>query len=184
MEPDQTQEPVTTTGADPGNSSSSNSGTSGREARLFSQSEVDRIIRDRLDRQARTLAAQAERERGNAEVTIAQERQQLIDELEQNRSEVIQLKATADRVRRYEEALAAYANSLKENVPQHVLTLVNRLDLADQLEYLTANREVVSTGNATPRVAPDINAAGGRSSAVQDPKQREQEIRQRYRLNK
>lgn len=177
MESDQTQEQPATTAPDAGTTV----GTSGREARLFSQVEVDRIIRERLDRQARTLASQAEKERGTAEVAIAHERQQLIDELEQHRSEVIQLKATADRVRRYEEALALYAKTLKANVPQHVLTLVERLDLAEQLEYLTAHREVVST-TSPPRTAPDINAAGGRASPVQDPKQREQEIRQRYRL--
>lgn len=180
MEPDQTQEQPATTAPDAGTTVGT---TSGREARLFSQVEVDRIIRDRLDRQSRTLAAQAEKERGTAEASIAHERQQLIDELEQHRSEVIQLKATADRVRRYEEALALYAKTLKANVPQHVLTLVERLDLAEQLEYLTAHREVVST-TSPPRTAPDINAAGGRASPVQDPKQREQEIRQRYRLNK
>lgn len=183
METDQTQEqPAAPTATDAG-SNSSTVGTSGREARLFSQAEVDRIIRDRLDRQSRTLAAQVEKERSTAEASIADERRQLIEELEQKASENLQLKATADRVRRYEEALALYAKSLKEHVPQHVLTLVERLDLAEQLEYLTAHREVVST-TSPPRNAPDINAAGGRSSPAQDPKQREQEIRQRYRLNK
>jgi uncharacterized protein (DUF3084 family) len=117
-------------------------------AKTFTQAELDAIIADRLKRQEEKLSksakqtAEAEAEKKLAEAAeyqkLAETRAERIAEHEKRIAELEQSQAQADK---YGAALSTYVEKLSANVPPEITALLENMDAADRLSWLTSNAE-------------------------------------------
>lgn len=132
----------------------------GNDGRTFTQADVDRIVNERIERERQ----RAERERQRAEEQAEAERleaQQEFQQLAEQRLERIsELEPVAERAERYEAALRTHLDREREGLPDHITTLLDRMDVAEQLEYIAANRDSLRPQAPRPGV-PDTPAANG-----------------------
>ena len=118
------------------------------DGKKFTQAELDAIIADRLSREKKNQEAATEKARKKAEEDallknqefqkLAEERGKRIAELEPLGDQIKSATETADR---YKGALEKYLETEKKGLPKHVLTLLDKLDPVEQIEYIAANRE-------------------------------------------
>ena len=125
--------------------------------KTFTQADIDRIVKDRLEREksARekaTSKAKEEASRARTGTTSEaealkknQEWQALAEKNETRANELLaklgELEPLGDQVTRYKGALEKYLATEKKDLPKHVLVLLEKLDPIEQIEYLAANRE-------------------------------------------
>ena len=118
------------------------------EEKKFTQADLDKIVKDRLQREkdkAAIAAKQAAEEAEAAALESKQEFEQLatkraekITTLEADLStKVTELEQLTGQLERYKSALSGQLTATKEGLPESTLELLNRLDEVDQLEYLT-----------------------------------------------
>lgn len=117
------------------------------DEKKFTQKEIDAIIAERLAREKKNQEAAAEKARKQAEEDalvknqefqkLSDERGKRVAELEGQVSEMTSVREQADR---YKGALEKYLVAEKKDLPKHVLTLLEKLDPVDQIEYIAANR--------------------------------------------
>lgn len=142
--------------------------------RTFTQAEVDALIKDRLARQKAASEGAAEKARRDAESAALAEQGKWKELAQAHEAKLAELTPAADRAARLEAALQAQLTSAMEGLPEHILPLIEKLDLPERLEYLAANR-----AKLLARPAPDTNATG-RGAAQPDPQARLAELQQRY----
>jgi len=135
------------------------------------QKRVDDMLRERLEREQKKAekTAQKAREAALAEQAAKNgEWQQLAEQraarLTDMETQLATLEATTTKAQRYEQALGKQVETLRREVPKHLLPLLDKLDVAEQLEWLAANREQLAppktTGvPATPRAQGSTDAA-------------------------
>ncbi len=138
--------------------------------KLFSQDDLDRVVRERLEREksARERSALKAKEEAEAEGLKAKQEWQALAEVKEKQAAELSARlallepvnATAER---YRGALEKYLEAEKKDMPKHVLVLLEKLDPVDQIEYLAQNREVLKPASAR-------GAAGVPASP--DPKER------------
>lgn len=112
------------------------------------QTEVNRIIQERIERDRKAREKESQKAADDAEAQrlaeqnqfkeLAEKRETKIKELEVQISELEPLKET---VTKYEAALQKFLDAEKKDLPAHILTLLEKLDVVDQLEYIATNRE-------------------------------------------
>jgi hypothetical protein len=114
------------------------------------QEHINKVLADRLEREKRKAEKQANEAREKAEADaaakngewqkLAETRETKITELTQKVTMLDEIQAKADR---YEKALKAHLDTQIEGLPEHVVALLKKLDVAEQLEYITKNREAL-----------------------------------------
>ncbi len=112
------------------------------------QKKVDEMLKDRLEREkkkteeaTRKAAADAEAEaaKKNGEwqkVAEAKER-----EIAENAKKLAELDAISGKASKFETALQKQLENLRKDLPASITALLDKLDAAEQLEWLAANRE-------------------------------------------
>lgn len=117
------------------------------EDKKFTQKDVDAIIAERLERMKKTQEAAAEKLKKQAEedaLVKNQEFQKLADErgkrVAELEGQVTELTTVREQAERYKGALEKYLEAERKGLPKHVLTLLEKLDPVDQIEYIAANR--------------------------------------------
>ena len=135
------------------------------------QAKVEALLKERLDREAKKAdtKAQKAREEAQAEAAakngewqqLAEQRAAKIAELE---TQAAALDATTTKAQRYEQALSKQVEVLRKDVPKHLLPLLEKLDVVEQLEWLAANRDAIAPKQpngvpATPRAQGGMDAA-------------------------
>lgn len=136
------------------------------EERKFTQSDIDRIIADRLKREK----AQAEQEK-------LKEDQQWKSLAEKQEGRIRDLEAVEEKAAKHTEALKGYLSELRKGLPPHILELLDGLDVTDQLTWVTKNRELVSkasagagtgsrTGGNSPNPAPQVPDKSGNAEEM------------------
>lgn len=118
------------------------------EEKKFTQADLDKIVKDRLQREKDKAAAVAKQAAEQAEAA-ALESQKEFEQLATKRAEKIttletdlttkttELEQLIEQLERYKLALSGQLTTTKEGLPESTLELLNRLDEVDQLEYLT-----------------------------------------------
>lgn len=168
-----------------GDASGTNSGSESKQtdkpaAKSFAteadfQAEVDRILKERLERaetkaqeRARKAAEDAEAQAAakNGEwQALADKRGVMLAELEAEKTILAeQVDAQKATLARYEKALTAHVAAQSQNVPDGVRALLKKLDPVEQLDWLAANSESISQQQrqgvpATPSAATSMDAA-------------------------
>lgn len=124
-------------------------------ARTFTQDELDGIVKDRLARQQRAHE-QAAREAKEAAEARKLEEQQEWQTLANNRAdELKRLKPRAEIADGYEKSVKQLMLKATEELPANIQTILNKLPLADQLDWLTENLDSMKRPPVT--TAPDTN---------------------------
>lgn len=158
-------ETVNSTGAEgqPEAKPAGNEEGAGKDEKKFSQADVDLILKERLERQKKHTEAETEKARKKAEdealeknkefQQLAETRQKTISELE---AQIETLKAVDETKGKYEGALKKYLSEASKSMPKHVLPLIEKLDVVEALEYITANAKelginALSTVPETPK---------------------------------
>jgi len=120
--------------------------------RTFTQAELEAIVKDRLERQKRASEAQAEKTRQDAEAKALAEQGEFKALAEQHAARIAELeqeteasKALAKERDRYQAALKKHLDSQRADLPPHITALLDRLDVADQLDWLADNRAALQT---------------------------------------
>lgn len=108
----------------------------GKDQKTFTQAELDAIVKERLDREKKKQQEKALAEQQRFE-ELAQQRAQKLAELEP------QLEQTNSQAERYKAALEAHLTAQKDPLAEHILTLLEKMDPVDQLEYISTNREAL-----------------------------------------
>lgn len=123
------------------------------EQRTFSQAEVDRIVKERLEREksARDKATARAREEAEAQaLKNNQEWQTLAERSALRVSELVarvgELEPLGEQVARYKGALENSLLAEKRDLPRHVLVLLEMLGPIEQIEYLAAHRAEFGRG--------------------------------------
>lgn len=129
----------------------------------FTQAQVDALIRDRLDRERKRAEDSQRKAADDADAKRLAEQQEFKALADKHAARVTELEPYQAKAERYETALKALLAEERKAVPDHLAPLLDRMDPADQLEYLAANRDkLVPPANghgaaagvpATPRAA-------------------------------
>jgi hypothetical protein len=135
--------------------------------KAFTQADVDRIVKDRLEREktAREKAAAKAKEEAEAKSLVENQAwQQVAQNHEKRANELLvkldELEPLGEQVERYKGALEKYLVTEKKDLPKHVLVLLEKLDPIEQIEYLASNREELgkSTRSAGIPASPESKA--------------------------
>jgi len=120
----------------------------GTQKPAFTQADLDRILADRLSRQEKKLRRELEEQADKAKEeeladaaewqTLAEKRQKQIAKLEEERAALQQQAAVAEK---YGTALTGYVERLSANLPPEITALLENMDAADRLAWLSANAE-------------------------------------------
>lgn len=180
----QSQQGVQQTGAATGQAAGQQAQQSQQTAddKRFTQAELEAIVKDRLAREQRKGQEAADKARQDAEAKALAEQGKYKELADGHAAKIAELEPKAQR---YEAALRAQVAELRKDLPEHITALLDKMDAAEQLEYLATNRaKLIATPAAqAAQTAPNINA-GGSGRSEPDPKAREQELRQRFRLGR
>jgi len=140
-----------------------------QDQRTFTQADVDRIVKERLEREQTKAQKAAEKARQEAEAKALQEQGDFkalserqakrITELEAAAAELVEAQA---QLKRYEKALKGSLAAQLAGVPEHIQGLLERMDVTEQMEWLSANQDKLKP--AAPAAAPDINATARSAS--------------------
>ncbi len=139
-----------------------NSGETKPEPQIFTKEHVEALVKERLDRAERKAAEKAAKEREAAEAAGLAEQQKFKELADKHAAKVAeiepQLATVAEKAERYEKALTGYLGALRKTVPANILTLLDKLDVVDQLEWIGANADKVAAPTtqgipATPKPA-------------------------------
>jgi hypothetical protein len=127
------------------------------EDKQFSQTDVDRIVQERLDRAQRKAKEAEEKARKEAEEKTLHEQGEFKTLAEQRAAEIADLKSQVESnkahigtIERLKKALEARLEADKKNLPESVQTLLNKLDVADQMEWIAANPDALKPTDKQP----------------------------------
>lgn len=151
----------------------------------FTQAELESELAKRLDRKERQAKEREEKARKEAEErTLAEQgeyrklAEQRAQELADAQRELEGAKETATQLSRYKKTVTTYLEAQRKALPAPILSLLDKLDPVDQLEWIAMN-----AAELTKPSAPDINAGArgnGTTKGLTDA-EREQATT-RYRL--
>ena len=118
------------------------------EEKSFTQADLDRIVKERLEREREKAAKAEAKARKEAEMsalaqqqewqTLAAKRQEALQEIEERLRGHEDLEA---KLEKYTAALTGFLKAQLAGVPDHVADLLKDRDPVDQFEWLTANRD-------------------------------------------
>ncbi len=154
--------------------------------KLFTQADLDTHIDNRLKREREKSQREKEAAEKAATEKALAEQGEFKTLAEQRAAELAESKASADKLvesekslketmKRFEAAIKAHLESLRKDVPKHIIALLDKLDPVDQLDYIASNRDELvkqtTNTNGTPR-----------RDQVKKPDVKEAQPRQRFTL--
>lgn len=150
--------PASGTGNVPGNqahSTDSNNGNPPANAITFAteadfQKKVDELLENRLERErkkseeakkkaAADAAAEAAKQNGEWEKVAKQREIELGDVLKKIES----FDSVQEQLKKYQDALTKNLETQRTGLPEPIIKLLDKLDVAEQLEWLAVNKEAV-----------------------------------------
>lgn len=111
---------------------------------LKSALESERKLREAAEKEAKELRRfkqDQENAKRDADEAKAKEEGKYQELLTARDERIKQLEPLEAKAERYETALTAHLETQRKDLPKHILTLLDKLDPVDQLEYIAANRD-------------------------------------------
>lgn len=112
-----------------------------------------------------------------AEAKRLEEQQEWRELAEKRQAALVELEPYKEMAERYKGALGAVLEAQRKGLPEHITTLLDKLDPVDQLAWIADNQEAIRK----PTV-PQTNAGAPAAKAKEDPSARLDELRQRFRF--
>lgn len=164
------------TGNDPGKNDSSKNGKTHGQIVFANdadfQKKVDELLKERLERERQKAAEAAKKAADEAAAEAAKKNGEWQKVAEQRESE---LKAAIERIaefdnvqnlaKRYEEVLKKNLDAQRAGLPESISNLLDKLDVAEQLEWLAVNRDSILQRNPDG-LPPTPPPSGSGSDAV------------------
>ena len=122
---------------------------SGEGERTYTKAEMAAIVEDRLRRDREARERQTAKERETAEAAQLAEQQKFKELADKHAARVAELEPYQAKAERYEAALTALLTEERKQVPEHLYPLLDRMDPADQLEYIAGHRDKFALPPAT-----------------------------------
>ncbi len=153
------------------------------EEKTFSQADVDAIVKDRIARAQRKADDAAEKAKTEAEQKALAEQGEYKTLSEQRATELETVKRELEAAKVYETTADKFRKVLterlaieKKSYPAHVVSLLDKLDPLEQLEWITANLEALKPSSDRTLGTPPRNGgntarnttAPARSSSASD----------------
>lgn len=123
-----------------------NTGTSQGTGTTNGETTIPKARFDEVNTELKKLRKQiedADRERQQRETDAAKEQGRWKDLAEQHEAKVKELEPAVAKADRYEAALKAHLETQRKDLPAHITALLDRLDVADQLDWIAANQEAL-----------------------------------------
>ena len=138
----------------------------------FTQSDVDRIVNERLERERKSAESKAQKAKEAAESAglaeqkkfqeLADKRGKQVTDLEtSNATLTTQLEAATAKADRHEKALTKMLAEQLKVVPEHLHSLLDKLDAVEQLEWIAGNADKMKTATNGVPPTPKATAADG-----------------------
>jgi hypothetical protein len=147
-------EPMPATGNDP----------APKPEKAFTQSDVDAIVKDRLERAKRKADDEATKAKSEADAKALAEQGEWKTLAEQRQAEITTLTATVESQKAHEKTIERLTTVLKsrlevdrKGLPQHIIALLDRLDVADQMEWLATNLDALKVADTKTAGTPPRN---------------------------
>lgn len=163
-----------------GDATGQNSGTD-KPTPTFTQSDVDRIVNERLDRERKKAETQTQKAREEVESKaladqakfqeLADKRGKQVTDLETaNATLTTQLEAVTAKADRHEKALTKLLAEQLKAVPEHLHSLLSKLDAVEQLEWIAGNADKMktATNGVPPTPKPTLADGFDKEKAVKD----------------
>lgn len=116
--------------------------------RHFTQADVDRIVRERLERDRFLREREAGRARAESDAAQQKDWRELEEQAREAEQRNISLQARVGELEplgktaeRYRQALEKVLLTEKKDLPVHLSVLLEKLDPVEQIEYLAGNRQ-------------------------------------------
>jgi molecular chaperone GrpE (heat shock protein) len=153
---------------------------------LKSALDKEREAREKFEKaekeaaKAREKAEQEALEKNQEFQKLAEQRAAKVAELEKAISELEPVKGNLER---YQKALEAHLKAQREGLPAHIVALLDKLDVVEQLEWIAANREALAGDEkkSPPGVPPNPKSGGGKEPNPEDKQKAQERTGQLYR---
>lgn len=139
-------------GGNPAEPSTSTVTEPAKTEKTFTQAEVDKIIDERLARAKRKAEDEATKAKTEAEQKALAEQGEWKTLAEKYQGEIKDLTATLESQKAHEKTIERLTSVLKsrleadrKGLPEPILKLLDRLDVADQMEWLASNPDMLKT---------------------------------------
>lgn len=163
-----------------GDATGQNSGTD-KPTPTFTQSDVDRIVNERLDRERKKTESLTQKAREEAESKaladqakfqeLADKRGKQVTDLETlNATLTTQLETVTAKADRHEKALLTLLAEQLKAVPEHLHSLLSKLDAVEQLEWIAGNADKMktATNGVPPTPKPAVSDGFDKDKAMKD----------------
>lgn len=147
-----TEQPTTPGEQPPDNASGDNGGND--KPKLFTQEDLDRVVKERLDRERKKADADRKKADEDAEAkrleaqqefkTLAEKRAERILDLEAQVGTLEQITSERDEM---QAALQGYLDKERDGLPDYVLSLLADKSPVQQLAWIAANRDKLGKQN-------------------------------------
>lgn len=114
------------------------------------QADIEAKLKERLERERKKAEQATLKAKADAEAEAAKKNGEWQKLAEQREAEaaaltkkLAELEPVSGKAERYEATLKKYLEAQKKDLPAHILALLEKLDPVDQLEYITANADVL-----------------------------------------
>lgn len=126
------------------------------EEKKFSQADVERIIKERLERERKKAEQDRQKAEEDARAKALKEQgefKQLAEEqalrLAKLEEQVKEVEALQEQVKRYSESLQKQLEEQKKSLPDAILALLEKQDPLEQLDWLAKHRESLTKSSAS-----------------------------------
>jgi len=131
------------------------------DEKKFTQGDIDRIVKERLEREKKKADEMARKAQEDTEAKALAE-QQKFKELADKHGEKArgleaalaarteELEKANARASRYQQALEAHLKTQTAGLPEYITSLLSKLDPVEQLEYIAANQEKLTSKAGVP----------------------------------
>lgn len=126
------------------------------EAARFTQADVDRIVKERLERADKKAAEAAIKAKADLEAQALAEQGKFKELHDAAAARVTELEPFKAQAERYEAVLAKRWDAERKDVPDFLQPLLEKMPVDERLDYITENRS-----KWTKTAAPNLNGAGG-----------------------
>lgn len=163
-----------------GDATGQNSGTD-KPTPSFTQSDVDRIVNERLDRERKKAETATQKAREEVESKaladqakfqeLADKRGKQVADLETaNATLTTQLETVTAKADRHEKALTKLLAEQLKAVPEHLHSLLSKLDAVEQLEWIAGNADKMktATNGVPPTPKPTVTDGFDKEKAMKD----------------
>lgn len=151
----------------------------GEGGKTFTEAELATAVEAAITRRDAD-AAEVKRKADEAAETERLANDKKFEELAgKHQKRIAELEPVAAKAERYEKALTTLLDSERKGIPDHLVPLLDRMDVAEQLEYIAANRDKLKVaeggggGGSQQRPIPGTNPGGdGKPAALSEEQKR------------